>query len=72
MTTDDEIYDISATLEPEEQEAGAVAFRYGGQSFVPGIPARDLTAEEADAIGRDMLRGIVCANSGEPLYKEVT
>ena len=48
-----------------------VAFRYVGRSFVPGIPARDLTEQEADEIGRDVLRGIECANTRQPLYEEV-
>ena len=68
---------MSEELERVEQETsgdvaqGETAFRYVGRSFVPGIPARDLTQEEADEIGRDVLRGIECVHTRQPLYEEV-
>ena len=67
---------MSEELERVEQETNGgegegIAFRYVGRSFVPGIPARDLTQEEADEIGRDVLRGIECVHTRQPLYEEV-
>ncbi len=58
-------------IEEQEERGDDVVFRYVGRSFVPGIPARDLTRDEADAIGWDVLRGIECAHDRQPLYEEV-
>ena len=58
-------------LEEEGPRGGDIAFRYVGKSWVSGVPARDLTYDEADRIGWDVLRHIVCAHNHQPLYEEV-
>jgi hypothetical protein len=48
-----------------------VAFRYVGEGWVPGIPARDLTWEEAKALGLEVIRKILDPHTGEVMYEEL-
>ena len=64
-------YEIEIPQERGKPLPDDVAFVYIGRSFVPGIPARDLTHEEAEAIGRGRIKKIKCAHDGQPLYREV-
>lgn len=48
-----------------------VQFVYIGKSFVPGIPARDLTATEVAGIGYERIKSITCAHTQNALYQEV-
>lgn len=48
-----------------------LGLRYVGRGFVPGVPARDLTEEEAEAYGREWLLGLVDPHTGEAMYEEI-
>ena len=52
--------------------AEKISYRYVGPGFCPGIPARDLTAEEVKAIGEDVVKGIISPNTKEPMYKKAS
>ena len=71
LVTAGEEHEIEIPQEEKRPLPDDVAFVYIGRSFVPGMPARDLTHEEAERIGRERIRGIKCAHDGQPLYREV-
>jgi hypothetical protein len=54
-----------------DRQGDAVVFRYVGKGWVPGIPARDLTWEEAEAIGVDVIRNVLDPHTGAMMYEEV-
>ena len=47
------------------------AFIYVGRGHVKGIPRRNLTHDEADVFGWELLRGIQCCHTGQKMYREV-
>lgn len=49
---------------PKRETKQAAGYRYLGGGFLPGIPARDLSADEAKAIGLKLL-------DNSPLYERV-
>jgi hypothetical protein len=64
-------HDIEIPQEEKQPVGDDVQFVYVGRSFVPGIPARDLTAEEVEAIGYERIKDAICAHSQKHLYQEV-
>lgn len=71
VTAGEEEHDIEIPQEKKQPVGDDVQFVYVGKSFVPGIPARDLTAEEVEAIGYERIKGILCAHNHKHLYQEV-
>jgi len=57
--------------EPEKIDVAGVAFLYQGKGFAPGIPARHLTEEEADEIGRKRIRRLHDPHTGVAMYLEI-
>jgi len=49
-----------------------VAFVYVGPGWAPGVPARNLMAEEVEGIGRERIRRLRSPHTGEPLYIEIS
>jgi len=48
-----------------------IAFWYAGVGWARGIPARNLTVEEAERFGRERIRGIMDMHTGERMYIEL-
>lgn len=57
--------------EPRLERWRGIAFVYEGPGWVPGVPARDLTVEEAEELGWERVRGLVSMHTGQKMYLEL-
>jgi len=49
-----------------------IGLRYVGPGWVPGVPARDLTADEVEAYGGEVfLLGVESVHTGRPIYEVI-
>jgi len=50
-----------------------IRLRYVGPGWVPGVPARDLTAAEVEEEygGEEFLLGVVSMHTGRPIYEVI-